>query len=68
MNGFGWAKNPMVHRIDKLHEDVPITLMYGSRSWIDHSAGGIIKDKRMNSYVNVQVGCRDLYVFVFKIL
>lgn len=55
MDGYAWAKNPMVHRIDKLREDVPITLMYGSRSWIDHSASPIIREKRMKSYVNVQV-------------
>lgn len=52
MSGFGWAKHPMVNRIDKLDKDVPITLIYGSRSWVDNSAGEIIKEKRMMSYVN----------------
>lgn len=28
----GWAKRPMLHRIDRLHPDIPITLIYGSRS------------------------------------
>ncbi|XP_044740150.1 (Lyso)-N-acylphosphatidylethanolamine lipase isoform X2 [Chrysoperla carnea] len=55
MSGFGWAKHPMVKRIDKLREDIPITLIYGARSWVDNSAGEIIKSKRINSYVNIQV-------------
>ncbi|XP_063973025.1 (Lyso)-N-acylphosphatidylethanolamine lipase isoform X1 [Diachasmimorpha longicaudata] len=55
MQGFGWAKNPIINRIDQMHEEVPITLIYGSRSWVDNSAGEIIKQKRVNSYVNIQV-------------
>lgn len=55
MSGYGWAKNPMVRRIHKLHDDVPITLVYGARSWVDNSAGEIIKDKRIGSYVKLLV-------------
>lgn len=55
MHGFGWAKNPIVKRIDKLRDDIPITLLYGSRSWVDNSAGELIKQYRSSSYVNVQV-------------
>lgn len=55
MHGFGWAKHPMVHRVHQLRADVPITIMYGSRSWIDHSASQIVQQKRTDSYVNVQV-------------
>ncbi|XP_057666095.1 (Lyso)-N-acylphosphatidylethanolamine lipase isoform X1 [Diorhabda carinulata] len=55
MADFGWAKNPMVNRIDKLDPSIPITLLYGSRSWIDNSAGEIIKNKRKQSVVRLQV-------------
>ncbi|EFA06792.2 (Lyso)-N-acylphosphatidylethanolamine lipase isoform X1 [Tribolium castaneum] len=55
MSGFGWAKNPMVNRIDKMRKDISITLLYGSRSWIDHSAAEIIKFKRIDSYFKLQV-------------
>ncbi|XP_029160226.1 protein ABHD4 isoform X2 [Nylanderia fulva] len=55
MHGFGWAKNPIVKRMDKLSNDIPITLLYGSRSWVDNSAGETIKQNRSSSYVNVQV-------------
>lgn len=55
MHSFGWAKNPMVNRIHEMHEDVPITLVYGSKSWVDHSASEIVKEKRIGSYVKVQV-------------
>lgn len=55
MAGFGWAKNPMIQRIDKIHQNIPITILYGSRSWVDESAGAIVKEKRTDSYVQVQV-------------
>lgn len=55
MSGFGWAKNPMLNRIDALHEDIPMTILYGSRSWVDHTSGDIIREKRSKSYVNVEV-------------
>ncbi|XP_015516800.2 (Lyso)-N-acylphosphatidylethanolamine lipase isoform X1 [Neodiprion lecontei] len=55
MHGFGWAKYPIVKRMDQLKDDIPITLLYGSRSWVDNTVGDIIKQKRSNSYVNVQV-------------
>lgn len=55
MFGFGWAKNPIVKRMHKLSDDIPITLLYGSRSWVDNSAGEMMKQYRSSSYVNVQV-------------
>lgn len=55
MDGFGWAKYPMVKRINELREDIPITLLYGSRSWVDSSAGEKIKKLRPNSMVDLKV-------------
>lgn len=55
MHGFGWAKNPIIRRTDKLNNNIPITLLYGSKSWVDHSAGDIIKRKRIHSYFKLQV-------------
>jgi len=55
MSGFGWAKNPMIKRINELQPNIPITLLYGSRSWVDNTAGEAIKQTRFGSYVNVQV-------------
>ncbi|XP_034945385.1 (Lyso)-N-acylphosphatidylethanolamine lipase isoform X2 [Chelonus insularis] len=55
MQGFGWAKYPMINRIDEMNEEIPITLIYGSRSWVDNSSGEMIKQKRVNSYVNIHI-------------
>ncbi|KAL0278679.1 UNVERIFIED_CONTAM: hypothetical protein PYX00_000429 [Menopon gallinae] len=56
MTGFGWAKNPIIKRMDMLRPDIPITLIYGSRSWVDNSAGEKIKELRSGtSYVNIIV-------------
>lgn len=51
----GWAKNPMLHRIKDLSREVPITFVYGSRSWMDSECGYQTKDLRKGSYVDVQV-------------
>ncbi|KAK3858515.1 hypothetical protein Pcinc_035298 [Petrolisthes cinctipes] len=55
MAGFGWAKYPMLQRMDSLRKGLPITLIYGSRSWVDHDPGFQIKYMRQDSYVDVQV-------------
>jgi len=36
---FGFAKNPMIKRIDKINTNIPIWFIYGSRSWVDCTAG-----------------------------
>ncbi|XP_069675695.1 (Lyso)-N-acylphosphatidylethanolamine lipase isoform X3 [Periplaneta americana] len=55
MASFGWAKHPMINRIDALRNDIPITLLYGSRSWVDNASGELIREQRRSSYVNIQV-------------
>lgn len=55
MSGFGWAKNPMIKRMNQIRDDIPITILYGSRSWVDNSAGEAIKDTGHHNYVNVQI-------------
>lgn len=56
MSGFGWAKYPIINRMDSLRQDVPITLIYGARSWVDNSASMKVKELRGGtSYVNVIV-------------
>lgn len=52
MIGLGWAKNPMLKRMDRLRPDISITLLYGSRSWIQQENWSLLKETR-NS-VNVQ--------------
>lgn len=55
MSGFGWAKHPMLNRMHEVKEEKPITILYGSRSWIDKSSWDLMKNARSSSYVNVQV-------------
>lgn len=54
---FGWAKRPMIARLPQtLPPQVPITFVYGGKSWIDAGPGYEIQHQlRPNSYVNVQV-------------
>ena len=49
-----WAKRPMLKRIDtELDPSVPITFIYGNRSWMDPSTGEKVRELRPNSYVRV---------------
>uniref|UniRef100_UPI0037E858A4 1-acylglycerol-3-phosphate O-acyltransferase ABHD5 n=1 Tax=Semicossyphus pulcher TaxID=241346 RepID=UPI0037E858A4 len=50
---YGWAKRPMLQRMDKLHPEIPITIIYGSRSSIDSNSGSTIKEMRPSSHVDI---------------
>jgi len=52
---YGWARHPMIYRIGSVDKNIPITMIYGSRSWIDHSSGKETKERRSGCYVDVQV-------------
>ncbi|CAH8654303.1 unnamed protein product [Heterobilharzia americana] len=51
----GWPQRPMLDRIDQLDPTVPVTFIYGSRSWMDVSSGHKTRSLRPNSYVDVKV-------------
>ncbi|XP_062277994.1 1-acylglycerol-3-phosphate O-acyltransferase ABHD5 [Scomber scombrus] len=50
---YGWAKRPMLDRMDQVHPTIPITIVYGSRSSIDSNSGSIIKENRPRSHVEI---------------
>ena len=52
---YGWARHPMIYRIGSVDKNIPITMIYGSRSWIDHSTGKETQERRSGCYVDVQV-------------
>ncbi|XP_053294689.1 (Lyso)-N-acylphosphatidylethanolamine lipase [Pleuronectes platessa] len=35
----GWAKRPMLHRVDLLPPSMPLSMLYGESSWVDSSSG-----------------------------
>ena len=45
----------MIYRIGNIDRNVPITMIYGSRSWIESSSGRETQTRRSGSYVDVQV-------------
>ena len=51
----GWAKHPMIRRVNDLQLDIPVSMLYGSRSWIDSSVGWQVKFQRDDAYVDIQV-------------
>ena len=52
---YGYAKYPMVHRVKDIPEEVPMSILYGSRSWVDSATGFSIKYLRRKSFVDVQI-------------
>ncbi|XP_013866319.1 1-acylglycerol-3-phosphate O-acyltransferase ABHD5 isoform X2 [Austrofundulus limnaeus] len=50
---FGLAKKPMLRRINQLQPDIPITIIYGSRSSVDCDSGSTIRDMRPDSHVDI---------------
>ncbi|EAA06898.4 AGAP000784-PA [Anopheles gambiae str. PEST] len=56
MQDFAWAKNPMLNRIGEMKRTVPVTVLYGSKSWLLHtSPPDTIKQLGENSFVNVRI-------------
>ncbi|KAK9892128.1 hypothetical protein WA026_018328 [Henosepilachna vigintioctopunctata] len=53
--GFGWAKNPMIYRMDNLKKEVPLTILFGSNTWMDKTVGPMIKELRPDAFVDVQM-------------
>jgi abhydrolase domain-containing protein 4 len=54
---FGFAKNPMINRVDKVKSHIPIWFIYGSRSWIDYSAGysAVVQRQTVSEYAQISV-------------
>nr|XP_020467307.1 1-acylglycerol-3-phosphate O-acyltransferase ABHD5 [Monopterus albus] len=50
---YGWAKRPMLQRLDQLQSEIPLTIIYGSRSSIDSNSGSTIKEMRPHSHVEI---------------
>ncbi len=55
---YGWARRPMLQRMDRLQPEIPITIIYGSRSSIDSNSGSAIKEMRPHSHVEIIVSSR----------
>jgi hypothetical protein len=51
----GWAKRPMIQRIADIDKNLPITFIYGSRTWMDRECGNQSRYLRTESRVDVEV-------------
>ncbi|XP_018582592.1 1-acylglycerol-3-phosphate O-acyltransferase ABHD5-like [Scleropages formosus] len=52
---YGWPKRPMLQRVGLLRRDMPISIVYGSRSSVDSDTGNAIKEARPGSRVDIVV-------------
>lgn len=53
MESLAWAKRPMLHRVDQLPSTLPVTMLYGDRSWISPSSGHEAAKIRGEAYTRV---------------
>ncbi|KAF2359188.1 Alpha/beta hydrolase fold-1 [Trinorchestia longiramus] len=55
MSGIAWAKFPMMPRLGGLRKEVPITFLYGEKTWVWKRTGTDVQKLRSDSYVDVQI-------------
>jgi len=44
----GWARDPLANYLPKLSEDIPVTMLYGSKTWMDIQTPFLIKNMMKN--------------------
>ncbi|XP_003975934.1 (Lyso)-N-acylphosphatidylethanolamine lipase [Takifugu rubripes] len=49
----GWAKRPMLQRVHLLPPSMPVTMLYGARSWVDSSSGESVAQIRKQAHTKV---------------
>lgn len=49
----GWAKRPMLQRVHLLPPSMPVTMLYGARSWVDSSSGNKAAEIRGKAHTKV---------------
>lgn len=55
LNGGPWAKHPIGERMkENFPSDIPVTFIYGGKTWMRTDYGEIIKDSRPESYTNIE--------------
>lgn len=63
---FFWAKNPMHHRLHNLDEKLPMTLIFGKKSWVEEFPAEKVKEKRgeRSGYVKSHVNFDYCYAML----
>lgn len=62
----GWAKRPMLQRVHLLPPSMPVSMLYGARSWVDSSSGERVAQIRKQAPTKVLVSSSQLYVNVVQ--
>ena len=58
MESLAWAKRPMLQRVDQLPASLPVSMLYGDRSWMTSSSGHEAARIRGQAYTRVEVCVR----------
>ncbi len=63
-SNIAWARNPIQNRLNDIPKALPMTIIYGSISWVRQLPDQLIRESRPNSYVDIQVN-RLLNNFIY---
>ncbi|CAL8322715.1 unnamed protein product [Arctogadus glacialis] len=55
MESLAWAKRPMLQRVDQLPASLPVSMLYGDRSWMTSSSGHEAARIRGQAYTRVEL-------------
>ena len=55
MYDFGWARNPMIHRVKDIAEHLPMTIICGARTSVNFSISQQIQELRPDSFIDTHV-------------
>lgn len=50
---YGWARAPLINRVQEIDSRLPITFIYGEKTWMDKTVGRKVQDLRAGSSVSV---------------
>lgn len=52
----------MIRRFQFVRNDVPVSILYGEKSWLRKLTEEVLREKRPDSYINIEVNY-DLFLF-----
>jgi len=55
VQGLAWAKNPMMQRYHTLSQKVPLTVIYGEKSWVTKMPLEELRNQRPQSFVEIEI-------------
>jgi pimeloyl-ACP methyl ester carboxylesterase len=63
---YGWAKFPMIHRMQYINAEVKVAMLFGSHSWIDNTVTEEMESERPEQFTVYTVDGAGHHVYADK--